>query len=84
VRQLLLIRVVDSRDGKKGASPMSDLKELRRNGEDCLQQVRSATTASDKVLLLNIAYACLKLGEQVAQRPASAGSAPNPETRRLP
>jgi hypothetical protein len=50
---------------------MSDPKELRRNAEDCLQQVRIATGASDKVILLNIAYAWLKLSEQVEQLRAS-------------
>jgi hypothetical protein len=46
---------------------MIDIKELRRNAQDCLQQVRTATTARDKILLLNMAYAWLKLGEQVEQ-----------------
>ena len=50
---------------------MNDLKELRRNAQDCLTQVRSATNADDKVLWLNIAYAWLKLGEQVEQLRAS-------------
>lgn len=30
---------------------MNNLKELRRNAQDCLTQVRSATNADDKVLL---------------------------------
>jgi hypothetical protein len=59
---------------------MIDIKELRRNAQDCLQQVRTATTARDKMLLLNMAHAWLKLGEQVEELrarprvgPASAG-----------
>jgi hypothetical protein len=56
---------------KKDATSMSDLKELRRNAQDCLTQVRNATNADDKVLWLNIAYAWLKLGEQVEQLRAS-------------
>jgi hypothetical protein len=50
---------------------MSDLKELRRNAQDCLTQVRNAANADDKVLWLNIAHAWLKLGEQVEQLRAS-------------
>ena len=55
---------------------MSDPKELRRNAEDCLKQVRIATSAQDKVLLLNIAHAWLKLSEQVAQLRALPGTRP--------
>jgi hypothetical protein len=58
---------------------MNNLKELRRNAQDCLTQVRSATNADDKVLWLNIAYAWLKLGEQVEQLHASARNAPASE-----
>jgi hypothetical protein len=46
---------------------MSDPKELRSNAQDCLKQVRVATNAQDKFLLLNMAYAWLKLSEQVEQ-----------------
>ena len=46
---------------------MSDPKELRSNAQDCLKQVRTATSAQDKVLLLNMAHAWLKLSQQVEQ-----------------
>jgi Tfp pilus assembly protein PilX len=55
---------------------MSNPKELRSNAQDCLKQVRIATNAQDKFLLLNMAYAWLKLGEQVEQLHASARNAP--------
>ena len=50
---------------------MSDPKELRSNAQDCLKQVRVATSAQDKMLLLNMAHAWLKLSEQVEQLRAS-------------
>jgi hypothetical protein len=55
---------------------MSDPKELRINAQDCLKQVRVATSAQDKMLLLNMAHAWLRLSEQVEQLRASDGARP--------
>jgi hypothetical protein len=50
------------------------VRQLRKNAEDCLRQVRRATRAQDKILLLDMAQAWLKLSEQVRQRRGIAQS----------